>query len=416
MRTLRTGSAIPGIAAETETQGARVPVMGAESVVVSVPAASGAITKGQPIYLDGFLGFALFDLENDDSDAQDLTISIARGIYEVEDAYLDTGGSMAKGDDLYWDSGASKFTETEGEIYAGVVYEAADSNDVARIYFDYDPDAYHPAQDPFPEIANQADVAQGDLDGEKASVEIGVEGDNTGITLEAHDAGTAGNDITITVVDPATASHALAVAVVDTDITVTLATDAGTAASGTTGVEGSNNGLTYTADAVGTDGNDIWVVLEDPDDNDQSLSVDVEGNVILVHLATGGGGAITSTGAEVLAAINGDGDASALVTVTHTGASTGAAAVTDETVNLSGGVEPAEDSTAAKVIDAINDDADAVALVTASDTGDSTGAGAMPAVGEASLADGVDPQAETNRQAINALYAAMEAVGLMASS
>ena len=109
------------------------------------------------------------------------------------------------------------------------------------------------------------------------------------------------------------------------------------AASGITGVEGSNNGLTFTAKSTGLDGNENYVELVDPAGNDQVLSVKIKGQITTVNLATGAGGAITSTGADVLAAVNAA--AKCKVTATHTGASTGAAVVATASVNLDGGVE-----------------------------------------------------------------------------
>jgi hypothetical protein len=110
---------------------------------------------------------------------------------------------------------------------------------------------------------------------------------------------------------------------------------AAAAAAGLSGVIGNNNALTYTVDVAGVNGNDYFVELVDPGANDQALAVSVKGQRITVSLATGAGGAITSTGAEVFAAVN---TAAGGVTVTHTGASTGAAAVVAAEVNLAGGV------------------------------------------------------------------------------
>ncbi len=101
---------------------------------------------------------------------------------------------------------------------------------------------------------------------------------------------------------------------------------AAVAASLVTGVVANNNAIAFTAVAPGAAGNDISVALVDPDGNDQALSVDVIGRDIVVSLATGSGGAITSTAAEVIAAIEASAAAD-LVAVDNSGASTGAAAV-----------------------------------------------------------------------------------------
>lgn len=103
--------------------------------------------------------------------------------------------------------------------------------------------------------------------------------------------------------------------------------------TGTTGVAGNNNGLTWTALSPGTG---ITVSLIDPGANDASLSVVVTGTYIEVNLATNGSGTITSTAAQVDAAVDANTDAAALVTPANTGASTGAAAVVAESVTLTG--------------------------------------------------------------------------------
>jgi hypothetical protein len=88
---------------------------------------------------------------------------------------------------------------------------------------------------------------------------------------------------------------------------------------------GDDNGLIYTAVAYGEVGNDITVVYVDPAANDAALSVGVVGSAITVNLATGVAGAITSTAALVLAAIEASGPATALVTVAIMTADTGVA-------------------------------------------------------------------------------------------
>lgn len=95
-----------------------------------------------------------------------------------------------------------------------------------------------------------------------------------------------------------------------------------------TGVVASNNALTWTAVTAGKAGNNITVHLKDPKANSQALSVSVSGTVITVNLATGIGGAITSTAAQVITAITASVQAAALLSVANTGVSTGASAVT----------------------------------------------------------------------------------------
>lgn len=93
-----------------------------------------------------------------------------------------------------------------------------------------------------------------------------------------------------------------------------------------TGVVANNNALTITAKEAGVKGNDISITMIDPAGNNVALSVDVVGRDINVTCATDGASAIASTAAEVKAAIEASAAAD-LVTVAHTGVSTGAALV-----------------------------------------------------------------------------------------
>ena len=101
---------------------------------------------------------------------------------------------------------------------------------------------------------------------------------------------------------------------------------AAVAASLATGVVGNNNAITFTAKEAGTPGNDISITIIDPAGNNGALSVDVVGRDINITCATDGASAIASTAAEIIAAViaSAAGD---LVTPTNTGASTGAALV-----------------------------------------------------------------------------------------
>lgn len=116
-----------------------------------------------------------------------------------------------------------------------------------------------------------------------------------------------------------------------------------TVATKTTGVVGNNNAILFTAKLRGTAGNAITVALVDPASNNAALGVVVAGTAITVNLATGAGGAITSTAAQVIAAVNASAAAAALVTAANAGASTGAAAVVAAAAGaLSGGADNGE--------------------------------------------------------------------------
>lgn len=88
---------------------------------------------------------------------------------------------------------------------------------------------------------------------------------------------------------------------------------------------GDDNALTFTAVAYGTGGNAITIEYIDPSGNDKVLEVVVVGSSITVNLATGAGGAITSTAAEILAAYELVAAAVALATVEIDTSDTGVA-------------------------------------------------------------------------------------------
>lgn len=94
-----------------------------------------------------------------------------------------------------------------------------------------------------------------------------------------------------------------------------------------TGVIANNNAILWTACAGGAAGNAIKVALLDPAGNNKPLEVTVVNDEIRVSLATGGAGGITSTAAEVIAAVNASILAKGLVVATNDGASTGAGVV-----------------------------------------------------------------------------------------
>lgn len=84
-----------------------------------------------------------------------------------------------------------------------------------------------------------------------------------------------------------------------------------------------NSGLLFSGKVPGQAGHLISVALVDPAGNNAALGVVVTGNAIVVNLATGAGGAITSTAATVLAAIRASLAANALVDVAYVGDGTG---------------------------------------------------------------------------------------------
>jgi hypothetical protein len=225
-------------------------------------------------------------------------------------------------------------------------------------------------------------------EGTRARLVTALAGANNDVIWTARTVGTGGNAITIAYVNPGGNNQALSVGVVGNAITVNLATGSagaitstandiintvrasvaanalvygelppannghgvvialgatnlaggvspvGQAATVGTGVVGNNNAITWTAVNIGASGNNIQIALLDPAANNALLSVNVLGSgttgdpyVVNVSLATGAGGAITSTAASVMVAVNNHGFARTLLRGASTGASTGAGVV-----------------------------------------------------------------------------------------
>ena len=113
-------------------------------------------------------------------------------------------------------------------------------------------------------------------------------------------------------------------------------------ASVSIGLVTANNALTFTAKTPGANGNKITVSFNNPALPSQVLSVTVSGTAIIVNLATDEVKAITSTAAQVMAAVLASPAASALVVTTATGASSGVGIVTSSPIRyLSGGLDEA---------------------------------------------------------------------------
>lgn len=98
---------------------------------------------------------------------------------------------------------------------------------------------------------------------------------------------------------------------------------AASAATITINMTAATSDLTYTAVATGLEGNGINVTHVDPGANNAALSVSVNIKTITVSLATNGSGTITSTAAQVKAAVNAYAPAAALVTCEDEGAGSG---------------------------------------------------------------------------------------------
>lgn len=228
-----------------------------------------------------------------------------------------------------------------------------------------------------------------------ASISTTLTGTNNDITVTANDKGTVGNDYTLTLTDPAGNSQSLAVTVTGT----------ATKASLSTALTGTNNDLDFTAVERDSYGNSVTVAYVDPSANSAALSVVVTGKAIVVNLATGSGGAITSTAASIKTAIEAHTPASRLVTVANKSGNDGTGVVTALTATaLSGGKPGSRDivaslatngggtitTTAALLIAAINAHTDAGALVTAANKTGNDGTGVVTALAKTSLSAGTD--------------------------
>jgi hypothetical protein len=189
-----------------------------------------------------------------------------------------------------------------------------------------------------------------------AALSLGSAGANTLLEVVANEGGVGGNSLRLKLTDNSHDSRAttdieydeylkLITAHLKNDgaaITATVGdvVDAITAGAKVASVDvGAGNAqITVTAKAPGYAGNALSIVLADPSANDAALSVDYDDGVITVNLATDGVGAITSIATEVIAAINADQEAGALVyaEVGSAGDGSGTCAAVAETALLGG--------------------------------------------------------------------------------
>ncbi len=98
-------------------------------------------------------------------------------------------------------------------------------------------------------------------------------------------------------------------------------------ASKVTGVVGDKNAILWTAVQPGDAGEAIKVALVKPSANNQDLAVSVIGDTVSVSLKTGSAGAIESTAAQVIAAVNAHLVAKTLVVAGNSSTSDGSGVV-----------------------------------------------------------------------------------------
>lgn len=97
-------------------------------------------------------------------------------------------------------------------------------------------------------------------------------------------------------------------------------------ATAATNLAGADNDFNFTAVLAGRLGNDTRIRFVNPAANNAALSVVVDGRDVTVNLATNGGGAITTTAAQVKTALDANPASAALITTVLNG--TGAGVVT----------------------------------------------------------------------------------------
>lgn len=194
---------------------------------------------------------------------------------------------------------------------------------------------------------------------------------NQAVTYTAVAWGTAGNSITVALLNTGVPSQALGISVVGSAISVNLALGAGVAASRAI------QDLTYTADAVGTAGNSITVAYTSGGTAGAEV-VTVVGSAISVQIQSG-----VSTATQVKAAVDASAPASALISAAVTGTG-GNAQTTVGATALQNGAAPLITTTATSLVTALLLDAGVTALVTPS----GAGASALTALAVTPLAGG----------------------------
>lgn len=237
----------------------------------------------------------------------------------------------------------------------------------------------------------------------KSSLTTELTGDNNDMTFTSDASDGDGNDITIAYVNTGDPSEDLEVAVSGSDITVTLATDAGTAATGTI-----TAGDVFTAGETVTIGSVVYTMVAslttDPAAVPYEVLIGASAAASLDNLksainASAGAGTTYGTGtvAHPLVTAGDNADTTQAVTAKVVGTGGNAIATVTDGANavfgaetLEGGVEPAIISTAAEIKTAIEESTPAAALVDVANAAANDGSGVVTAMAQASLAGGSD--------------------------
>jgi hypothetical protein len=171
--------------------------------------------------------------------------------------------------------------------------------------------------------------------------------ENEVILLTSHNPGAAANALTIALIDPEEPSRPLSLAIDDEAIAITLATDIGDAAAITLNPTGDNNNLLITARIAGETGNDHSISLVDPSANNAPLTISTpDGLHWIASLATGAGGSITTTAAQLKTALEANPGFHSLFTVANAAGNNGSGTMTVlAEASLTGGGANAEITT-----------------------------------------------------------------------
>lgn len=102
--------------------------------------------------------------------------------------------------------------------------------------------------------------------------------------------------------------------------------------------------VVFTAKEAGSAGNAITIQYKDPGLANQSLSVSVNNNSIVISLATDASGKITTTAQDIINAINADPQTSALVQASQKGQNANGVVEAKQAVSLTGGMDSYPDT------------------------------------------------------------------------
>lgn len=124
------------------------------SIKVTVPQNT-VVNQGDFVFLDGVLGLAMQAVTTGVGETKPLVLLVEPGEYET--SQINTAEAFNKGDKVYWDATNKRFTTTAvGNIFAGIVTQGKDANNVIWFWF-------APQQPVLKQAAAQADSTAADV-------------------------------------------------------------------------------------------------------------------------------------------------------------------------------------------------------------------------------------------------------------